>query len=451
MLFGDKRFAAMRSAMLGWLLLLGNPALAAPGWHEPALLPPGYLSTRGNQIVDRNGEPVRIAAVGWMGTSTVRGAPWGLFAVSLGQALRSIREEGFNALRISWVDAMLRSHATPETGTIDYAKNPELRGLTAIEILDRVVHQAGAIGLKVILDHHNDEGDDGSAAQQPNGLWFDSGPGTNGTDGAGARGTVTAKGFLDDWVAIARRYKGNPTVIGYDLDNEPHAAGRITWGGGGPTDIHRMCTEVGNAILAVDPGPLIICEGPQEYSPPPAASGMSDTVAAPEGDLTGVEARPVVLTVPNKVVYSVHEYPAEIAGRIADAGPNAIRRMNLAWGYLVTRDIAPVWIGEMGASMNSADARAWAATLVPYLNGKDGAQGGPVFKPDQQPISTDWWRWGSGSDRIVPDGTLEPNWRTSRPEQEVVYARLRPIAQPGDVRLHTAPGLHQTSSKPTRP
>lgn len=48
---------------------------------------------------------------------------------------------------------------------------------------------AGAVGLKVILDHHTNEG--GEGGQQANGLWYDLGPGSNGNDGAGHTGTVT--------------------------------------------------------------------------------------------------------------------------------------------------------------------------------------------------------------------------------------------------------------------
>lgn len=416
----------MRRATLCLLSLLATLGVARAEKQTEALLPAGYLSTRGNQIVDRDGNPVRIHAVGWMGPSELDGPPWGLFAISLDQAIASMRQQGFNAIRIAWVGKMLRVNAQPAAQVIDYARNPDLKGLTTLQIIDKVVQAAGAAGLKVILDHHNNEGDASSAAQQPNGLWFDTGPGTDGTNGAGVQGTVSAQQFREDWVAMAKRYKRNATVIGFDLDNEPHSAGRITWGGDGPTDLHRMCTEVGNAIQAVNPGPLIICEGPQEYKRPRAWSGMDPSVAAPEGDLTGVRQRPVVLSVPNKVVYSVHEYPAEIAGKVVDSGLDYIRRMNRAWGFLLTENIAPVFVGEMGSSMSSPDAQAWADTLIPYLNGEDGALGGPTFRPGQQPVSTSWWMWGNG-DKIVPNGTLQNDWVTARPEQEAVYSKLRPI------------------------
>ncbi len=107
------------------------------------------------------------------------------------------------------------------------------------------------------------------------------GPGSDGTDGSGTTGTVTAAKFQQDTVTLAKTFAGNATVIGFDLDNEP-TAGSINWGQGGATDIQAMYTTVGNAIQAVDPGALIIAEGPQEYSAPGNNSGMNSNVTAPE-------------------------------------------------------------------------------------------------------------------------------------------------------------------------
>ena len=76
--------------------------------------------------------------------------------------------------------------------------------------------------------------------------------------------------------------------------------------------------------------------------------------------------------------------------------------MNQLWGYLLTQDFSPVFIGEMGGSLdgtddssgaNLADEQAWASTLVAYANGK--AAGGPTLSGNQQGISTDWWAWGA--------------------------------------------------------
>jgi len=197
-----------------------------------SLLPSGYLSTQGSQIVAAGGTPVRISSVGWDGTDGKAGAalegPW---AANYRTILQSIKDDGFNAVRIPWsnvnLDAPVAGVGTKDLNGVDWTKNAELRGLRTLQVFERVVEYAGQIGLKVIFDHHtNDDG----GGQQPNGLWIDKGPGTDGTDGVpGTVGTVDAARFEADWVRFARAFAGNSTVIGFDLDNEPHGA---LWGGG---------------------------------------------------------------------------------------------------------------------------------------------------------------------------------------------------------------------------
>jgi hypothetical protein len=98
-------------------------------------------------------------------------------------------------------------------------------------------------------------------------------------------------------------------------------------------------------------------------------------------------------------------------------------------GWLVQENVAPVWIGEMGASMASATGKAWGRTLLDYMNGK--APGGPVFKGDDQPISGCWWLWGHLDDQN-PDGRLGPDGKL-RPEQAPFIDAML-FRRPGAVR-----------------
>jgi len=371
-----------------------------------SLLPSGYLSTSGNQIVDAAGTPVRIASIGWDGTDGLTFAPYGLWQSSLQQNIDAIKADGFNTIRVPWTDVMLDASPlmSPTYAAINPALNPQLVGLTSLQLLDVLVADAGAAGLKVIFDHADDDGGPGGwGGQQANGLWIDSGPGTDGTDGSGTVGTVTAAKFLADSVEVAQNFAGNSTVIGFDLDNEPNSTGDINWGQGGPTDIQTMYTQVGDAMQAVDPGALIIAEGPEEWSGP--APGMPAGFG--EGDLSGVATDPVTLTIPNKVVYSVHEYPPDLSGNGSYTAATQIAAMNAGWGYLETDNIAPVWVGEMGSNMTSATDQAWIQMLLNYMNGEDGAEGGPTFSGNEQPVSGSWWQWGTATGD--PDG-VETAW-----------------------------------------
>jgi hypothetical protein len=368
----------LTTILIATLPLMAPPLAAAGAGKPPTLLPDGYFATRGNQIIDGKGRPVRLACIGWNQVNE---------AIPIERQTHLMAAHGFNCIRFSWVNATMRKN---------------------LDTIDRIAAAAGSAGLRLILDNHTNEpghGDrDNWGAQQRNGLWYDSGGSSDGTDGGGNRGTVTDLKFLTDWQAVARHYAGNPVIIGYDLRNEPlDLPGMSVWGGGSDRDIRAMYIKVGNAIQAIDPDKLIIVE-------------------PPNGDCRGVRKDPMTLNVANKLVYSVHEYPGEISGQTLDSGPGLIRRMDDFWGWLVTGNVAPVFVGEMGSSMASARSRAWAATIVPYLNGA-GPVGLTIGKGGQG-VSTDWWAWGNLEGQN-PNGTLEVDWKTPRPEQEAVYSKLR--------------------------
>jgi len=273
-------------------------------------------------------------------------------------------------------------------------------------LLDRVIDYAGSIGLRVIVDIHNDEGGHGErdrwGTQPPNGLWYDKGGASDGTDGGGNAGTIGDAAFQEAWTRMAARWKDKPAILAYDLINEPQS-GRTTWGGydGKPdseSDIRAMYIRVGNAIHAIDPRPLIIAEGVQNYR-----------ARAYEGDLRGAAKWPVALEEAGKVVYSPHVYPAEVSDVPKDYGPNWVSRMNSLWGYLVKENIAPVFIGECGDWLATPDAQAWAEAFVSYVNGH--AANGPKFSAREQGISWDWWDWGTSENNgATPDFGVLTAW-----------------------------------------
>jgi endoglucanase len=367
-------------SVAGLVMLAPATLMAAP---PGTLLPPGELSTKGNQIVDRQGRPVRLACIGW---NQIYETP------PLERQTALIAEHGFNCIRHSWANA---------------TKDME------IAMIDRMAAAAEKVGLRLVIDNHTNEAGHGErdnwGAQQKNGLWYDLGGGSDGTDGGGNPGTVTDARFLADWESVARHFAGNPTIIGYDIRNEPADwPGMSVWGGGSNRDIASMYKRVGDAIQAIDPTKLIIIE-------------------PPTSNVVGPRKYPPALAVPNKLVYSVHEYPGEISGQKISSGPALIRRMNEAWGWVYNENIAPIFVGEMGSSMTSGQAKAWAATIVPYLNGT-----GPDalhVPPGGQAASTGWWDWGYLPGQN-PDGTLQADWKTPRPEQAVVYSKLRQAPLP---------------------
>ncbi len=375
-----------------------------------SMLPSGYLSTNGNQIVDGSGNPVRLACVGifdWSseGSTTIPGDFAGLAAA------------GFNCVRYPWYDQTLAND---------------------LATVDQMVVAANQYGVKIILDHHANEasvnanGTDNGPAYPCNGLWYDAG-GANPVPGCPA-GNYTSAQVVANWQTVAQHYAGNSTVIGFDLQNEPHLSpsywsvgpGGSTWGNGGVTDIRLYYSNAAAAIQVVNPNVLIICEGVGN-----ATSNLFNGQVPIGGgwDLTLAASNPVTSQIAHKIVYSEHDYPAAIAGVTP-----SIQAMNQTWGFLVSQNLYPVFVGEMGGSLdgtndssgsNLAAEQAWASTLVSYLNGEEGSQGGPTFSGNQQGVSTDWWAWGYLRGES-PDGTLTSASQSGlNSSQYAVYSQLQ--------------------------
>jgi aryl-phospho-beta-D-glucosidase BglC (GH1 family) len=340
-----------------------------------------FFHTAGNQIVDVNGNDVRIAAVSWFGFETSTYVVDGLWARNWQSMMNQMVQLGFNTIRIPYSEDIFNPANAPNS--INYSLNPDLQGLSSLQILDKIVNYAGQIGLRIILDEHSAMAGDASNEQ----LWYI--PGST---------VYTQQAWINDWVALAQRYAGNPTVIGADLHNEPH--GVATWGDGNAATDWRMAAEAaGNAILAVNPNWLIIVEGIQTYN------GQSDWWG---GNLMGAGQYPVVLNVPNRVVYSPHDYPSSVSSQpwfSASNYPNNLPSVwTQFWGYLYRDDIAPVWLGEFGSELQTTSDQEWYQQITAYLGNTTGAPAGG------QGMSWSWWCWNPNSGDT--GGILQDDWQT---------------------------------------
>ncbi len=344
----------------------------------------GYFHTSGNQILDSNNVPVRIAGVNWFGLETTTYAPDGLWARNYQDMMNQMKSLGFNTIRIPFSEDIFNPANVPNG--INYNLNPDLQGLSSLQILDKVVDYAGQLGMKIILDNHSAMA--GDYANE--GVWYI--PGST---------VYTQQAWINDWVSLAQRYANNPTVIGADLKNEPH--GNATWGDGNPATDWRMAAEqAGNAILGVNPNWLIFVEGIQTYN------GQSTWWG---GNLMGAGQFPVVLNEANHVVYSAHDYPASVFDQswfnASNYPSNLPSVWNQFWGYLYQQNIAPVWLGEFGSFLQTTSDQQWANTLVSYIDG--GVDGGTLPAGDQG-INWTWWSWNPNSGDT--GGILNNDWTT---------------------------------------
>lgn len=342
-----------------------------------SLLPSGYLRTVGNQIVDSGGHDVKITAVNWFGMETSNNAPHGLWTASYKTMMGQMVQQGFNAIRLPFALQTFAGNAAPNG--IDFGQNPDLQGLTGLQVMDKIVDYAGQLGLKIILDDHRSATGDG-----PNGsgLWYDGG--------------YTEKNWIDTWTMLARHYSDNTTVIGADLLNEPHGA--ATWGDDGPNDWAAAATRAGNAIQAVNTNWLILVEGVESYG------GQSTWWG---GNLEGVAAHPVTLSAPGHIVYSPHDYPSTVFDQPWFSDPDYPNNLpavwDKEWGAIVKTNTAPVLVGEFGTKLTTTSDQLWLQQLVQYM-ANTGASGGG------QGISWAYWSWNPNSGDT--GGILQDDWKT---------------------------------------
>ncbi|WP_159090520.1 glycoside hydrolase family 5 protein, partial [Xanthomonas fragariae] len=182
-------------------------------------------SISNKKIVDDRGKVVQLKGVNVFGFESGNHVMHGLWARNWKEMINQMQGLGFNAVRLPFCPATLRASTTPTS--IDYGRNPDLQGLTSLQIFDKVINEFNARGMYVLLDHHSP--DCGSISE----LWY--------------TGSYSEARWLEDLRFVANRYKSVPSVIGLDLKNEPHGA--ATWASGNASTDWNKAAERGSAAL----------------------------------------------------------------------------------------------------------------------------------------------------------------------------------------------------------
>jgi endoglucanase len=365
------------------------------------------LSASGRFIVDARGRRVRLAGVNWYGAHEDDGVAPGLDRTDRRTLGRRIAMYGFNSVRLPF--SLWMTGQTAPVPDRYLAANPDLSGANPMQVYDACVEALTDAGLIVIPNCHTLDAGWCCAGDDEQGLWFND--------------RWPAAAFFDAWQALAARYRSNPLVAGMDIMNEPRRTrvGRRvltpTWGSGKRTDIAAMHTAVGNLVHEVSPEVLIICEG----------LGYA-------ADLTGVARHPVRLERPGKVVYSLHDYSwFHPQGQRRTA---YLEQMHRAGGYLLSEQIAPLWIGEFGIGTRSLAgfSGVWWNNLEAWLTEHD--------------VDWCWWALNGTQPRgTVPVagrhrsdwgdpegfGLLAPDWRGLANPQvlDLLKAMIPPRSGPG--------------------
>jgi Cellulase (glycosyl hydrolase family 5) len=351
-----------------WVLFLCLTPHAAPAAIE------SFLHTRGQDIANERGEPIRLRGFGLGNWLLPEGYMWKfgsqadrprrieklvqdlLGAEAATRFWREYRDNyiteadlermaalGFNSVRPAINSRVLLAQADPPA----YSEE-------GFALLDRLIARSKAHGIYVILDMHGAPGGqtgqniDDSEEDEPE-LFMD----------AAYQDQLVAL-----WTTIARRYKDEPAVAGYDLLNEPLPA-RTGAARAFKANLEPLYQRITKAIRAVDTRHIIILEG---------ADWANDwSVFGPRFD--------------DNVVYQFHYYCWD--------HPATLKRIQK---YLDerTRLDAPIWVGETGERDN---AIYWATTQYFEANN----------------VSWAFWPWKKMDTRNTPCSINPPaQWQEVR-------------------------------------
>eukprot|EP00411_Alexandrium_monilatum_P083199 CAMPEP_0175726924 /NCGR_PEP_ID=MMETSP0097-20121207/48516_1 /TAXON_ID=311494 /ORGANISM="Alexandrium monilatum, Strain CCMP3105" /LENGTH=514 /DNA_ID=CAMNT_0017034725 /DNA_START=83 /DNA_END=1624 /DNA_ORIENTATION=- len=192
---------------------------------------------------------------------------------------------------------------------VSLAANPDLYGLTPLQVFDATVYALTAAGVMVILNNHVSSTGWCCTLTDGEGLWYTS--------------VYSQDAWLRGVRVMAARYSHDPLVVGFDLRNEirPSVLGNPVWGSGeNTTDWSMAAVKAAQEVLQVNHNMLIII------------SGLYFSIF-----LCDVPRRPVHELVPSmrgRTIYTSHEYKwvnFHLVGRAA------------LGGYMLT--LAVWWIG----------------------------------------------------------------------------------------------------------
>jgi len=167
--------------------------------------------------------------------------------------------------------------------------------------LDRILDFLDQCGIKAILDCHNFEDMYGDFGSQK---------------------------LINDWVELAKRYRGDPRIVAYELFNEPHS---LTWDSWLKTkaDVVEAYVNLTKTVREVDPEHIIIWQS-SNYLPSDFPDGLTEYLQS-------------------NIVYTTHRWWTRKLEEFDIWTPEQISYMTLGYlGQMRQKLNAPFWLGEFG-------------------------------------------------------------------------------------------------------
>jgi len=298
-----------------------------------------------------NNQRVSLKGASWFGFETGLNVFHGLWAVDYKFLLDFLAHNRFNAMRIPFSLDMVLHNPAPSSINFggcqnDHNCNLDLKGLSSLQVLDKMIAAAAQRGIAVMLDLHSFEPD----AYASNGLWYDS--------------SHPESLVVQGWQMLASRYSKSPNVFAADLKNEPFLT---TWAEKRPSsDWDAAASRLGNNITSQTDW-LIFVEGTANSPPCPDPCFYGE-------NLRGVRSVGVRLNKADKLVYSPHVYGPNVYQHPYFNDPSFPNNMKAIWddhfGYIRDMQGPAVVLGEWGGALSGKNG-VWMNALVDYLLQKD--------------------------------------------------------------------------------
>ena len=319
------------------------------------------LSTKGANVVDNTGVPIKLHCTSWSGFHMEDYLAFGLEYQTVDNIIKLINEGGFNCVKMQFsTEIVYYDPVVNSKLLVDHNNN--LIGMTGIEIFTYIINKLTKSGLMVILDYHILDAKWCCDPFDENGLWYND---------RWSENTVILQ-----LLKVVRLLKNNSLVVGVDIRNEIRPSLKLlnitvsgkriidfskseypNWGKGGKNDWASAAERFGDAVHSVNDKLLIIVQGI-------FVLGLQEIIIYLNGNtpkfpqsLRGVIYRPINLKVPNKVVYSAHSYSwnYNINWNSEDSWEHFNKQSDYNWGFIKKDLNLPLFIGEFGTGHNVSE------------------------------------------------------------------------------------------------
>eukprot|EP01134_Creolimax_fragrantissima_P002165 CFRG2165T1 len=346
---------------------------------------PKFRSSGGK--IQANGQDIVLKGTSWFGFETYDQVPHGCWGFGSGDECWQfffgfLKTNEFNALRIPM--AMDLVETNPITQSWPFT------GLRTLDVMEQMVDQAGAHGIVVMFDLHVI-----TPALGITELWYDESLNPNAVDKGSAEGTERIKRVVN---TLWTRFGSKWNVFALDVKNEPH--GVASWGTGDITTDWKIAAQsIAQHIIDTTIDWLVFVEGVENNA---VGSDPNDSFWW-GGNLEGVTLAPVVVSDPERLVYSPHVYGPSVFNQpyfsVPDFPTNLVAIYEQQFGFVAGLTGRAVVIGEWGGRYEGAD-KQFQDTLVAYMVSRE--------------LTSNFY-WCLNPNSLDTGGLLQNDWRT--PEQ----------------------------------